>query len=137
MKLDEIDKISASAQGDPSAALLEVLDPEQQQLSRQLPGRALRPEPHRLHCPANVIENVPAAVRDRMEDNELAGYTLEEKFQIARNYLIRRQRAPAAWKEAQCELDDQALQAIVSGYTREAGDASSSGKSAASCDMRQ
>lgn len=122
MMLDEIDKISASAQGDPSAALLEVLDPEQNNSFRDnylgVPFDLSRVV---FIATANVIDHVPAPVRDRMEVIEIAGYTEEEKLQIARNYLVRRQREVCGLHEEQCEFDDQALQTIVSGYTREAG----------------
>jgi ATP-dependent Lon protease len=122
MMLDEIDKISASAQGDPSAALLEVLDPEQNNSFRDnylgVPFDLSRVV---FIATANVIDNVPAAVRDRMEVIELVGYTQEEKLQIARNYLLRRQREASGLQEGQCELDGEALKTIVSGYTREAG----------------
>ncbi len=122
MMLDEIDKMSASAQGDPSAALLEVLDPEQNNSFRDnylgVPFDLSRIV---FIATANVIDNVPAPVRDRMEVIELAGYTQEEKLEIAQSYLVRRQREASGLAEGQCELDSEALRAIVSGYTREAG----------------
>lgn len=122
MMLDEIDKINASAQGDPSAALLEVLDPEQNNSFRDnYLGVPFDLSRILFIATANVIDNVPAPVRDRMEVIELTGYTQEEKLAIARNYLVQRQREASGLQEGQCELDGEALRAIVSGYTREAG----------------
>ncbi|MFZ3121274.1 MAG: endopeptidase La [Variovorax sp.] len=122
LMLDEIDKISTSAQGDPSAALLEVLDPEQNDSFRDnylgVPFDLSRIV---FIATANVIDNVAAPVRDRMEVIELAGYTQEEKLEIARNYLVKRQREANGLQASQCELDADALRSIVSGYTREAG----------------
>lgn len=122
MMLDEIDKIGASAQGDPSAALLEVLDPEQNNSFRDnylgVPFDLSRVV---FIATANVIDNVPAPMRDRMEVIELPGYTQEEKMQIALTYLIQRQRESNGLKEGQCEISADALRSIVSDYTREAG----------------
>lgn len=122
MMLDEIDKIGASAQGDPSAALLEVLDPEQNNSFRDnylgVPFDLSRVV---FIATANVIDNVPAPMRDRMEVIELPGYTQEEKMQIALTYLIQRQRESNGLKEGQCEISADALRTIVSDYTREAG----------------
>ncbi|MEW6705662.1 MAG: endopeptidase La [Pseudomonadota bacterium] len=122
MMLDEVDKMSASLHGDPSAALLEVLDPEQNNSFRDnylgVPFDLSRVV---FICTANVIDNVPGPVRDRMEVIELPGYTLEEKLQIARTYLVPRQREANGLAEAQCTLDDEALRSIVADYTREAG----------------
>jgi ATP-dependent Lon protease len=122
MLLDEVDKLSASAQGDPSAALLEVLDPEQNATFRDnylgVPFDLSRVV---FIATANLIDDVPAPVRDRMEVIELPGYTHEEKLAIARRFLLPRQRAAAGLTEANCLLDDAALAAIVAGYTREAG----------------
>lgn len=122
MMLDEVDKLSASAHGDPSAALLEVLDPEQNNSFRDnylgVPfdlSRVL------FIATANVIDNVPAPVRDRMEVIDLPGYTQEEKLQIAQTYLVRRQRETNGLKEGQCELSVAALEAIIANHTREAG----------------
>ena len=122
MMLDEVDKMAASLRGDPSAALLEVLDPEQNSSFRDnylgLPfdlSRIL------FIATANVIDNIPAPVRDRMEVIDLPGYTLEEKLQIARRYLVRRQREHNGLREAQCEISEAALRAIAATYTREAG----------------
>ena len=122
MMLDEVDKLTASAHGDPSAALLEVLDPEQNGTFRDnylaVPFDLSRVV---FIATANVIDNVPPAVRDRMEVIDLPGYTQEEKLQIAQTYLVRRQREANGLREDQCELSVQALKAIVADYTREAG----------------
>ena len=122
MMLDEIDKMGAGAQGDPSAALLEVLDPEQNTSFRDnylgVPFDLSRIV---FIATANVMDNVPGPVRDRMEVIELAGYTQEEKLEIAANYLVRRQLDANGLHATQCELDSEALRTIVSGYTREAG----------------
>ncbi|HJV71474.1 endopeptidase La [Ideonella sp.] len=122
MMLDEVDKMSASLHGDPSAALLEVLDPEQNSTFRDnylgVPFDLSRIV---FICTANVIDNIPGPVRDRMEVIELPGYTLEEKLRIAETYLVPRQREANGLTEPQCRLDDDALRAIVAEYTREAG----------------
>jgi ATP-dependent Lon protease len=122
MMLDEVDKLSASIHGDPSAALLEVLDPEQNSTFRDnylgLPFDLSRVV---FICTANVIDNVPPAVRDRMEVIDLPGYTPEEKLEIAKRYLVPRQREANGLRAGQCELTDAALAAIVASYTREAG----------------
>ncbi|HEX7437352.1 MAG TPA: endopeptidase La, partial [Caldimonas sp.] len=122
MMLDEVDKLTASAHGDPSAALLEVLDPEQNGTFRDnylgVPFDLSRVV---FIATANVIDNVPPPVRDRMEVIDLPGYTQEEKLQIAQTYLVRRQREANGLREDQCELTVEALKAIVADYTREAG----------------
>jgi len=122
MMLDEVDKLSASAHGDPSAALLEVLDPAQNGSFRDnylgVPFDLSRVV---FIATANVLDHIPAPVRDRMEVIDLPGYTLEEKLQIARRYLVPRQRELNGLHEGQCALTDGALQAIAAGYTREAG----------------
>src|SRR5258706_439779 len=122
MMLDELDKLGAGFHGDPSAALLEVLDPEQNATFRD----------NYLAVPfdlskvlfigtANVIDNIPAAVRDRMEVIEMPGYIEDEKLAIAKRYLIKRQLASAGLTEQQCEMTDDVLLAIIRDYTREAG----------------
>ncbi|CAG1019020.1 ATP-dependent Lon protease [Burkholderiaceae bacterium] len=122
MMLDEVDKLTASAHGDPSAALLEVLDPEQNSTFRDnYLGTPFDLSRVVFIATANVIDNVPPPVRDRMEVIELPGYTQEEKLQIAQTYLVRRQREANGLKEGQCELSVDALQAIIANYTREAG----------------
>jgi ATP-dependent Lon protease len=122
MMLDEVDKLTASAHGDPSAALLEVLDPEQNSTFRDnYLGVSFDLSRVVFIATANVIDNVPAPVRDRMEVIDLPGYTQEEKVQIAQTYLLRRQREANGLGEDQCELTIEALTAIVADYTREAG----------------
>jgi ATP-dependent Lon protease len=122
MMLDEVDKLSASYQGDPSAALLEVLDPEQNSTFRDnylgVPFDLSRVV---FIATANVIDNVSPPVRDRMEVIELPGYTQEEKLQIAHRYLVPRQLEANGLRAEQCVMPDEALQAIVAGHTREAG----------------
>src|ERR1700726_1922991 len=122
MMLDELDKLGAGFHGDPSAALLEVLDPEQNTTFRD----------NYLAVPfdlsgvlfigtANVIDNIPAAVRDRMEIIEMPGYIEDEKLVIAKRYLVKRQLASAGLTEEQCRITDEVLLAIIRDYTREAG----------------
>ena len=122
MMLDEVDKMGTSLRGDPAAALLEVLDPEQNHTFRD----------HYLGLPfdlsrvvfiatANVMDAVPAPVRDRMEVIELPGYTQEEKLQIARRYLVRRQLEIAGLDATNFEITDAALKELAANYTREAG----------------
>jgi ATP-dependent Lon protease len=122
MMLDEIDKLGASMQGDPSAALLEVLDPEQNDTFRDnylaLPYDLSR---MLFITTANVLDNIPGPLRDRMEIIQLPGYTQEEKLEIARRYLVGRQMTQNGLKEGQIEFSQVALQAIIRDYTREAG----------------
>ena len=122
MMLDEVDKMSASLHGDPSAALLEVLDPEQNSTFRDnylgVPFDLSRVI---FIATANVIDNVPPPVRDRMEIIDLPGYTQEEKLQIALRYLVCRQREANGLEEEQCEITVEALNGIIANYTREAG----------------
>jgi ATP-dependent Lon protease len=122
MMLDEIDKMSASIQGDPSAALLEILDPEQNSTFRDnylgVPFDLSRVI---FIATANVIDNVSPPVRDRMEIIDLPGYTQEEKLQIALRYLVQRQSEANGLREEQCTLISGALESIVADYTREAG----------------
>jgi len=122
MMLDEVDKLSASFQGDPSAALLEVLDPEQNATFRDnylgVPFDLSRVV---FIATANVLEQISLPVRDRMEVIELPGYTQEEKVAIARRYLIKRQREACGLGEGQVALADDVVDAVVANYTREAG----------------
>ncbi len=122
MMLDEIDKMSAGLHGDPYAALLEVLDPEQNASFRDnYLGVPFDLSAVLFVATANLPDPLPPPVRDRMELIELPGYTLEEKLEIAHRHLLARQRQACGLSAAQCELGDAALRAIASGYTREAG----------------
>ena len=123
MMLDEIDKLGAGGfQGDPSSALLEVLDPEQNNTFRD----AYLGVPFDLSrvlfiATANQMDTIPAPLRDRMEVVFLSGYTEDEKLAIARRYLVPRQLRQNGLSQQQAEFTDAALSAIISGYTREAG----------------
>jgi ATP-dependent Lon protease len=122
MMLDEIDKLGAGIQGDPGAALLEVLDPEQNNTFRDnylgVPFDLSRVV---FIATANMLDTIPGPLRDRMEIISLAGYTAEEKFQIARRYLVSRQMGANGVQPGQVEISDEALREIIQHYTREAG----------------
>src|SRR3712207_6112083 len=122
MMLDEIDKMGRGIQGDPSAAMLEVLDPEQNGTFRDnylgVPFDLSRVV---FIATANMLDTIPGPLRDRMEVISLAGYTEDEKLQIARRYLVRRQLEANGLNLERAEISDEALRAIAQAYTREAG----------------
>jgi ATP-dependent Lon protease len=122
MMLDEIDKLGAGIQGDPGAALLEVLDPEQNNSFRDnylaVPFDLSRVA---FITTANMLDNIPGPLRDRMEIIALTGYTASEKLEIARRYLVRRQMEANGLKDGQVEIAEAALREIIHRYTREAG----------------
>ena len=120
--IDEIDKMGADFRGDPSSAMLEVLDPAQNSTFRD----------HYLDLPfdlsevlfiatANILDTIPLPLQDRMETIQLAGYTVDEKLHIARRYLVPRQLSANGLKPSQIGFADPALNAIIEEYTREAG----------------
>lgn len=122
MLLDEIDKVSSDYKGDTSSALLEVLDPEQNQNFAdhyvELPVDLSEVV---FLCTANTMETIPAPLLDRMEVLEIAGYTENEKYHIGKKYLIPKQIEKNGLKKSQLSINDKALRQIISDYTREAG----------------
>ncbi len=120
--LDEMDKLGRSHQGDPSSALLEVLDPEQNSTFRDTYlGVPFDLSKVMFIATANVLDQIPGPLRDRMEVIELAGYTQEEKLAIAKRYLVKRQLEANGLKPEQAEIGDDVLAAIIADYTRESG----------------
>ncbi|MDD5434643.1 MAG: endopeptidase La, partial [Nitrospira sp.] len=120
--MDEIDKVGMDFRGDPSAALLEVLDPEQNNaFSDHYLGVPFDLSNVMFITTANLTDPILAPLKDRMELIHLSGYTEEEKVGIARNYLIRRQLEEHGIKEENIHLSNDTLKSIISGYTREAG----------------
>ncbi len=120
--LDELDKLGAGFHGDPSAALLEVLDPEQNSTFRDNYLAIPFDLSHVMFVgKANVLDTIPGPLRDRMEVIERSGYTEDEKVEIARRYLVRRQLEANGLTAEQLEITDDALRAIAHDYTREAG----------------
>lgn len=122
MMLDEIDKMSAGIHGDPSAALLEVLDPEQNVAFRDnylaVPFDLSRVV---FIATANMLDTIPGPLRDRMEVIQLSGYTAGEKRQIAERYLVRRQLEANGLTAEQVQIEPAALETLIARYTREAG----------------
>ncbi len=122
MMIDEIDKVGGDFRGDPQSALLEVLDPEQNNTFRDhyldLPfdlSRVL------FICTANTLDSISGPLRDRMEIIQLSGYTELEKIQIAKRYLVAKQKKANGLKDNQVAIADTALKAVIGDYTREAG----------------
>jgi len=122
MMLDEIDKMGRGIQGDPSAAMLEVLDPEQNSTFRDnylgVPFDLSRVV---FITTANMLDTIPGPLQDRMEIISLPGYTEDEKLEIGRRYLVRRQLEANGLNPGQAEIEVEALRLIIRGYTREAG----------------
>jgi ATP-dependent Lon protease len=122
MMLDEIDKLGRGIQGDPASALLEVLDPEQNSTFRDnYLGVPFDLSRVMFITTANVLDTIPGPLRDRMEVIDLPGYVEDEKFEIARRYLVARQLKANGLTPEQAEIADDAIHAIIRNYTREAG----------------
>ena len=120
--LDEIDKVGSDYKGDPSAALLEVLDPEQNKcFSDHYVEEQYDLSKVMFICTANYIENIPAPLYDRMEVIELSSYTELEKFQIAKTHVIKNELEKNGLEASKFEITDEALMNIIKYYTRESG----------------
>jgi ATP-dependent Lon protease len=120
--LDEVDKIGTSYHGDPASALLEVLDPEQNTsfLDHYLDVRSDLSNVLFI-CTANILDTIPEPLKDRMEMLRLSGYIMEEKVEIAKTYLVPRNRKAMGLKSNQLRFSDTALRALINGYARESG----------------
>ena len=120
--LDEVDKLGASYQGDPGAALLEVLDPAQNDsFTDHYLGVPFDLSEVQFICTANYLQNIPGPLQDRMEVVEFAGYTEAEKLEIAKRYLIPRQIKQTGLTGEQIVITDEAVREVITGYTRESG----------------
>jgi ATP-dependent Lon protease len=120
--LDEVDKLGVSYQGDPSSALLEVLDPAQNhEFTDHYLGVPFDLSEVLFIATANYVENIPAPLYDRMEAVEFRGYTEKEKKAIAERFLLPRQREEAGLREGELQVTEEALRAVIAEYTREAG----------------
>jgi ATP-dependent Lon protease len=120
--LDEVDKLGVSFQGDPSAALLEVLDPAQNSsFTDHYLGIPFDLSEVLFIATANYVDRIPAPLLDRMERVDFSGYTEQEKLEIARRYLLPRQRREAGLRRRSWSSQEDAIRAVISQYTREAG----------------
>jgi ATP-dependent Lon protease len=120
--LDEVDKLGASYQGDPGAALLEVLDPAQNDsFTDHYLGVPFDLHDVQFICTANYLQNIPGPLQDRMEVVEFAGYTEAEKLEIAKRYLTPRQIQQTGLTDEQITVTDDAVRTVITGYTRESG----------------
>jgi len=120
--LDEVDKLGASYQGDPGSALLEVLDPAQNDtFTDHYLGVPFDLSEVQFICTANFLQNIPVPLQDRMEVVEFAGYTENEKLEIAKRYLIPRQVKQTGLSDEQITFSDESAQEVVTRYTRESG----------------